>query len=65
MKTKVLELTKEEAINLSMAYRNEVNKFNLNFKDFDNEGLKTAGKEYWMDLRALQNKLEKFISEFE
>lgn len=63
-KTKPLELTKEEALNLSMAYRNDLNKFSLNFKDFGDEKLKKAGQAYLRELELLQVKLEKFIDSF-
>ena len=60
-----LELTKEEAISLSMAFRNQVSNFKLRFSSVDSDAVARAGAEYFHELGILQNKLEKFISEFE
>ncbi len=60
----LLELTKEEALSLNMAYRNEVNRFNLMFKSCGDIKIEKAGKEFFANLNLLQKKLEDFIESF-
>lgn len=65
MGTKPLELTKEEAVSLSMAYRNQVNNFKLRFSNCGSKNIEAEGQAYFRELELLQAKLEKFITGFE
>ena len=61
---KELKLTKDEALSLSMAYRNELNRFGLLFKDLGDVGIRKEGKKFFDKLNLLQWKLEQLVASF-